>query len=73
EYDAVGIRFVGVEGRLKVGDDPTIWLDDAIVSIDLAITEQANTPLVIDLYAEDQTEHDPPRYEVKVKEIRLGE
>lgn len=73
DYDAVAIRFAEVEGQLKAGGDPTIWLDDAIVSVDVTIREQDNTPLVVDLYAEDQTEHDPPRYEVKVKEVRLGE
>lgn len=73
DYDAVAVRFAAVEGTLKADSDPTIWLDDAIVRIDLAITEHENTPLVLDLYAEDQTEHDPPRYEVKVKEVRLGQ
>lgn len=72
-YDAVSIKFASVEGQLKAGSQPTIWLADAIVSIDLTITERANTPLVLDLYAEDQTEHEIPRYEVKVKEVRLGE
>ena len=73
DYDAVAVRFASVEGQLKAAGKPTVWLDDAIVSVDLSITKQKNTPLVIDLYAEDQTEHDPPRYEVKVKEVRLGE
>ena len=73
DYDAVAVRFAAVEGQLKAGGDPTIWLDDAIVRIDVSVTEQANRPLVLDLYAEDQTEHDPPRFEVKVKEVRLGE
>ncbi len=73
DYDAVAVRFAEVAGQLKARDDPTIWLDDAIVSIDVAIREQDNTPLVLDLYAEDQTEHEVPRYEVKVKEVRLGE
>jgi len=73
DYDAVAVRFAAVEGQLKAGSDPTIWLDDAIVRIDLSIAEQDNTPLVVDLFAEDQTEHDVPRYEVKVKEVRLGE
>jgi len=72
-YDAVAVRFAAVDGQLKVESVPTIWLEDAVVRIDLAITEQANAPLVVDLYAEDQTEHDPPRYVVKVKEVRLGE
>jgi|GEM_PF-6987913 len=73
EYDAVAVRFAAVHGKLKAEGNPTIWLDDAIVRIDVAVTEQANTPLVLDLYAEDQTEHDPPRFEVKVKEVRLGQ
>lgn len=72
-YDAVAVRFDKVDGELKADHEPTIWLEDAIVRIDLAITEQENLPLVVDLYAEDQTEHDPPRYVVKVKEVRLGE
>jgi len=71
-YDAVSVRFAAVDGRLKTEEEPTVWLEDAIVRIDLAITEQENAPLVIDLYAEDQTEHDPPRYVVKVKEVRLA-
>ena len=73
DYDAVAVRFAEAEGRLKAGRDPTLWLDDAIVRIDLAITEHDNAPLVLDLYAEDQTEHEIPRYEVKVKEVRVGE
>ena len=72
-YDAVAVRFAAIEGQLKTDGDLTIWFDDAIISIDLAVTDHDNEPLVLDLYAEDQTEHDPPRYEVKVKEVRLGE
>lgn len=73
DYDAVAIRFAAVEGQLKTEGEPTVWLDDTIVSIDVSVTDQENTPLVVDLYAEDQTEHDPPRYVVKVKEVRLAE
>ncbi len=71
-YDAVALRFAAVDGRLKTDKELSVWHEDAIVRIDLAITEQENAPLVIDLYAEDQTEHDPPRYVVKVKEVRLA-
>ncbi len=72
-YDAVSVRFAAIEGQLKADGEPTVWPEDAVVRIDLSITEQGNTQLVIDLYAEDQTEHDPPRYVVKVKEVRSGE
>lgn len=72
DYDAVSISFAKLESELKTGEEPVVWPDDTIVRIDVAITEQENLPLVLDLYAEDQTEHDPPRYMVKVKEVRLG-
>lgn len=72
DYDAVSISFAKLGSELKTGEEAVTWPDDTIVRIDVAITEQENLPLVLDLYAEDQTEHDPPRYMVKVKGVRLG-
>lgn len=71
-YDAVRIRFAATIGVLKRGGRPTLEGEDTVVAIDVVVAPTGSDPLVIDLYVEDQTEHDPPLYVVKVKEIRLG-
>ena len=71
-YDAVRIRFGAAAGVLKKGGSPTLNGEDTVVATDVTVALKGSTPLVVDLYVEDQTEHDPPLYVVKVKEIRLG-
>lgn len=71
-YDAVRIRFADAEGKLKTGEHSEVLFDNTVVSFPVAIEETANAPLVVDLYAEDQTEHARSVYVVKVKEIRTG-
>ena len=71
-YDAVRIRFAATTGVLKRGGRPTLEGEDTVVATNVVVAPTGSNPLVIDLYVEDQTEHDPPLYVVKVKEIRLG-
>lgn len=71
-YDAVRVRFTKAAGLLKTGEEPVMSAPQAIVAMTIVIKGRANPPLVLDLYAEDQTEHDPPLYVVKIKEVRRG-
>jgi len=71
-YDAVRVNFAAATGALKTGASPTLRPQDTVVAVSLNVSRQANAALVLDLFAEDQTEHRPPRYAVKVKEVRLG-
>lgn len=71
-YDAMHIRFASAEGTLKTGKHPEVLFDDTIVSFPVTIEKTVNQPLVVDLYAEDQTEHARSVYVVKVKEVRTG-
>lgn len=71
-YDAVRIRFGKATGVLKKGGSPTLNGEDTVVATDVTVALKGSAPLIVDLYVEDQTEHDPPLYVVKVKEVRLG-
>jgi len=69
-YDAVRVRFAELGGELESGARPPIEARDTVVAIELDVPVRQRVVLLLDLYAEDQTEHEPPRYVVKVREVR---
>lgn len=71
-YDALRIRFATLGGELHSGKPPDLSADDATVAIKVDLRENDHTPIVVDLYAESQTDHAPERYVVKVKDVRIG-
>lgn len=72
-YDAVRIRFASLQGALRSGEAPVLSARDTTVAANVELRASSRTPLVIDLYAENQTDHEPLRYVVKVKDVRVGQ
>lgn len=73
KYDAIKVRFQNVVGELHSDMKPTLSAKDSIVStsLDLSSTGERIPALVLDLYVESQTDHEPNLYVVKVKEVRV--
>ena len=71
DYDALRVRFAGAAGELLNSSRPEVRTDDTVVRFDLTVRPDAVQPLVLDLYAEDLTDHEPQHYVVRVKEVRL--
>lgn len=72
-FDAVRIIFSELTSELLSGDDVSVSWRDTTVAKDVDMHGNAHLSLVIDLYAENQTEHVSGGYVVKLKEIRLDE
>lgn len=71
-YDALRVQFLPPEGELHVGKTPPLVVKDTIVAINLDLRTQSDVPILVDLYAENLTDHTPKTYSVKVKEVRVG-
>ena len=72
EYDAVRVQFDHARGELLSGSITPVLTEDTVVRLNLSVPEESTRPVVLDLFAEDQTDHEPQRYVVKVKEVRLA-
>ena len=72
DYDAVSVRFAHTAGELLTRLPVRILGDDSIVRFDLTVPPQGTQVIVLDLYAEDLSDHGPRDYAVRVKEIRLA-
>lgn len=74
-YDAVRVKFKNVSGKLHNGMPPRITGKNTTVSasFDLHQIAVSKKPiaLVLDLYVESQTDHEPNLYVVKIKEVRV--
>lgn len=71
-YDAVRVRFGAIRGELTRGGVGTMVPDASIVAIDLDVTPGGQYALLIDLYVEDQSDHRPGLYAVKIQEVRIA-
>lgn len=72
-YDALRIRFLPAEGELHRGKTPPLVMHDTVVATNLDLRTQDNVPILVDLYAENLTDHEPKTYAIKVKEVRVGD
>lgn len=71
-YDAVRVRFGQIRGRLRAGRPSEVVAISAAVALGFAVTPGSRGVLLIDLYVEDQSDHEPGRYAVKVQGIRVS-
>ena len=71
-YDAVRVRFGAIRGELTRGGVGNMVPDASIVAIDLDVTPGGQYALLIDLYVEDQSDHRPGLYAVKIQEVRIA-
>lgn len=66
-YDAVRVRFAQLEGRFRQGREHSVTGDDAVIATPLTVPPRGFQAVLLDLYVEDQTDHEPPRFIVKVR------
>jgi hypothetical protein len=71
-YDAVRVRFGEVRGELRRGGFGRMAPMESTVAVDLAVESAGRRFLLIDLYVEDQSDHQPGLYAVKVQDVRIG-
>lgn len=72
-YDALRIRFSEPTGELHSGGLPAMAAQDTTIAAAVTLRNAVRTSILIDLYAENQTDHTPKSYVVKVKDVRIGE
>lgn len=72
-YDAMRVRFGAIQGRLRRGGPPTMAPIETTIAIDLEVRPDSGRAVLIDLYVEDQTDHQPGLYAVKVHDVTVGE
>lgn len=70
-YDAVKVQFESVDGELISNITPKLSADDTTVAVNIDLLSGAQAAVVLDLYVESLTDHEPDLYVVKVKEIRV--
>jgi hypothetical protein len=71
-YDAIRIAAAVSRGRRKTGAALPIAPASATVAIGLVVDVQVRVPILLDFYLEDQTEHHPPRYALKLRRVSVG-
>lgn len=75
-YDAVRVRFGQIQGTLRNRGRAGVVPLGSTVLIDLDVEPGASRVVVVDLYVEDQSDHEPGRYALKVRDatvIQMGE
>ena len=74
-YDAIRVRFQSVVGELHNDMPPSLLVKDTTVALKFDLTGNISVynklALVLDLYVESQTDHEPNLYAVKVREVRV--
>ena len=70
-YDAIRINFSMLNGELHSGSRPALSARDTTVAVGVDIRD-AGATILLDLFAENQTDHAPNRYVIKVKEVLIG-
>lgn len=70
-YDAVRVRFGDARGELQQGTAAHVVPMHATVAVDIVVEPGTIEVILIDMYVEDQNDHQPGRYAVKIWEIRV--
>ena len=72
-YDALRVRFGDIQGTLRRGGLVNVAPIGTTIAVDLDVQAESRRAVLIDLYVEDQTDHQPGRYALKIQEITVGE
>jgi hypothetical protein len=72
-YDAMRLQFGDVQGALRSGGAVTMVPIGTTVAVGLDVEPDGRHAVLIDLYVEDQTDHQPGQYAVKIQEVTVGE
>lgn len=71
-YDAIRVAAQVSSARRKAGAQVPIAPAYATVALPLAVDARSAVPVLLDFYLENQTEHDPPRYELKLRRVTVA-
>lgn len=71
-YSAVRVRFGEIHGELQRQGLATVVPVESTVAVNLTVEPGSRNIVLIDLYVEDQSDHRPDRYLVKIQDIRVG-
>ncbi|MGH7673093.1 MAG: DUF4382 domain-containing protein [Gemmatimonadales bacterium] len=71
-YDAVRVWFGPVRGALRNGLAPELRPIGSTVALDLAVEPNGLAAVLVDLYVEDVSDHEPGHYLVKIKAVRAS-
>lgn len=71
-YDAVRVGLGSARGDLWRGGRADVILVRSAVAVDLDLEPGTTQVVLIDLYVEDQSEHQPRRYGLKVRAVRVA-
>ena len=69
-YDAVKVQFGEIRGELRHGGSTALAPVNSTVRTDVIIEEGTTRIILIDLYVDDQSDHDPGRYELKIRRVK---
>ena len=72
-YDAMRVQFGNAQGALRLGGAVTMVPIGTTVAVGLDVEPGGRQAVLIDLYVEDQTDHQPGLYAVKIQEITAAE
>lgn len=70
-YDAVRVRFGEVRGELRRGGFGQMAPIESTVAVDLAVESASRRFVLIDLYVEDQSDHRPGLYALKIQKVQV--
>jgi hypothetical protein len=70
-HDAVKFRFGEVRGTLRDGTRARVAATEAAIAVDLRLEPGTTRVALIDLYVEAQDDHEPGRYVLKVRDVRV--
>lgn len=70
-YDAVRVRFGNAQGALRSAGLAEVVSEGSAVAVNLVVERGTTRVVLIDLYVEDQTDHRPGQYALKVRDVRI--
>lgn len=68
-YDAIRVRANAREARYKSGRQFPLHSLNTVLASPIEIKEGIKSTVLVDFYVEDQTEHLPPRYVLKLRRV----
>lgn len=71
-YDALRVKFAELNGELHSGSAPMLLSRDTTVATRLDLRKAGRATILVDLFAENQSDHAPNRYIIKVKAVRIS-
>lgn len=71
-YDAIRVKATVIRAHRKAGKPVPIESLSTTVALGFSIDRLGRVPILLDFYLEDQTDHDPPRYELKLRRAAVG-